>query len=401
MSVKAVLQDQFDSMRIISTHSHHLPDEKFSGSFCLADILQNSYAGWVATGQGDERFSKDIGEFIKKIKHNTYFIWLERALSEIYGLPLLRECENTALYDEAIKNAYRNPDFQLSILKDICRYDKIILDAYWNPGGNNGHPELFTPTYRINMFPLSYNADVCDHNGNNCYTLYGAEQANDIDSHLEFMNACIEKAVTEKGCVALKLASAYERGLDYIPASKKQASAVFEKTNPNENDINTFQSYAVNEACKTAVRLDIPLQIHTGLGRLIKSNAINLRGLIAQNPQTKFVLFHIGYPWMDDVFGMTHAFQNVYLDLCWLPLISTHAAARAINELLDVGCADRLFWGCDTWTSEESCGALLAMRHALISALEMRVYEGMCTVNEAAELMENMMYRNAKTLYRI
>lgn len=97
MPLKDVLQDHFDSMRIISTHSHHLPMEKFSVDFGLADILKNSYAGWIATGQGDERFSTDITEFIKKVKHNTYFIWLERALSEIYGLPLLRECENTAV----------------------------------------------------------------------------------------------------------------------------------------------------------------------------------------------------------------------------------------------------------------------------------------------------------------
>jgi len=304
-------------------------------------------------------------------------------------------------YNEAVHKAYGNPDFQLSVLKDTCRYDKIILDAYWNPGSDNGHPELFTPTYRINMFPLSYNREVRDHNGNNCYALYGTEQATDLDDHIAFMNACIVKAVTDKGCVALKLASAYERGLDYIPASKKQASAVFEKSKPAENDINAFQSYVVNEACKTAARLDIPLQIHTGLGRLIKSNAIHLREMIAQNPQTKFVLFHIGYPWTDDVCGMVHSLPNVYPDLCWLPLISTHAAARAINELLDVGCADKLFWGCDTWTSEESYGALLAMRHALISALEFRMDEGLCTLDEAVELMDNVMYNNPKALYRI
>jgi len=401
MSAKDVLQNKFDSMRIISTHSHHMHAGKFTESFCLADILQNSYAGWIATGQGNERFSSGIGEFIKKVKHNTYYIWLERALSEIYGLPLLRECEDTAAYDESIKIAYRSPDFHLHLLKDVCRYDKIILDAFWNPGDNNGHPELFTPTYRANMFPLSYNAEIHDHNGNNCYTLYGDTQATSIDGHMEYMNACIEKAVKADGCVALKLASAYERGLDYICASEKEASAVFKKENPTDDDINAFQSYVVNEICKTAARLDIPLQIHTGLGRLIKSNAINLRGLIEQNPKTKFVLFHIGYPWMDDVCGMVHSMQNVYPDLCWLPLISTHAAIRAINELLDVGCADKLFWGCDTWTSEESFGALLAMRYALVSALEVRIEEGICTVDEASELIENIMYRNPKVLYRL
>jgi len=401
MSAKDALQNKFDSMRIISTHSHHMQRERFSEGFCLADILQNSYAGWIDTGQGNERFSDGIGEFIKKVKHNTYYIWLERALSEIYGLPLLRDCKSTALYDEAVISAYQIPDYHIHLLTDLCRYDKIILDAFWNPGDNNGHPELFTPTYRINMFPLSYSAQVHDHNGNNCYALYGTGQATDIDGHIDYMNACIEKAVTERGCVALKLASAYERGLDYIRASKKQASAVFEKANPTDDDINAFQSYVIDEACKTAARLDIPLQIHTGLGRLIKSNAINLRDLIERNPQTKFVLFHIGYPWMDDICGMAHSMRNVYPDLCWLPLISTHAAARVINELLDVGSADKLFWGCDTWTSEESYGALLAMRHALISALETRIDEGLCSVDEALVLIENIMYNNAKTLYRL
>ena len=36
-----------------------------------------------------------------------------------------------------------------------------------------------------------------------------------------------------------------------------------------------------------------------------------------------------------------------------------------LHELIERATLDRIFWGCDTWTAEESFGALLAFRHVL------------------------------------
>ena len=73
-----------------------------------------------------------------------------------------------------------------------------------------------------------------------------------------------------------------------------------------------------------------------------------------QNMGVKFLYDHSYCNWMDDLLGLLHSYSNVYADLCWLPLISTSAAERFLREALEIGGSNRILWGCDTWTSEES-----------------------------------------------
>ncbi|MHB1458857.1 MAG: hypothetical protein ACYC0V_18250, partial [Armatimonadota bacterium] len=47
----------------------------------------------------------------------------------------------------------------------------------------------------------------------------------------------------------------------------------------------------------------MPFQNHTGLGKIAGSNPMNLVPMIEKHPETKFVLFHGGYPWTEQVAG--------------------------------------------------------------------------------------------------
>jgi predicted TIM-barrel fold metal-dependent hydrolase len=87
--------------------------------------------------------------------------------------------------------------------------------------------------------------------------------------------------------------------------------------------------------------------------------------LIRANPATKFSLMHASFPWCGDILAYLDMFTNVYADVAWLPLLSPTAAEYVINQLIEVGTSERIVWGCDTWTSEESYGARLAMNEVL------------------------------------
>jgi len=126
-----------------------------------------------------------------------------------------------------------------------------------------------------------------------------------------------------------------------------------------------------------------------------------MREVIEKNPDTKFVLFHGSFPWLEDVLALAHNFPNVYPDICWLPLISTSAAIRMVDELIEVGTTEKVCWGCDTWTSEESLGALLAARHVLSSSLAAKVKNGYLTMEDAKKIASRILYYNAKDLYRL
>jgi predicted TIM-barrel fold metal-dependent hydrolase len=145
----------------------------------------------------------------------------------------------------------------------------------------------------------------------------------------------------------------------------------------------------------------MPIQCHTGLGRLKGTNAMAMEEVISKNPATKFVLFHCSYPWLDDINGLLHNYGNVYPDLCWLPLISTSAAVRMLHEMIEVGTSDKICWGCDTWTSEESYGALLALRFVLAKVLKEKIEDGYLCLSDARYIVDNIMYNNAARLYSL
>ena len=183
--------------------------------------------------------------------------------------------------------------------------------------------------------------------------------------------------------------------------TKEKAGKVF-RLGPDEitkEDIANFQNYLFSCVCGLAAEFSLPLQCHTGLGQLTNTRAMALKETIEANPQTKFVLFHCSYPWMDDISGLLHVYPNVYPDLCWLPILSPTAAQRMLHELIEIGTSDKVCWGCDTWTSEESYGALLAFRSVLTHVLQDKINDGYFSLSDAKQVIDNLMVNNAANLY--
>jgi predicted TIM-barrel fold metal-dependent hydrolase len=271
----------------------------------------------------------------------------------------------------------------------------MILDAYWSPGSNNGDEALFAPTFRIDPLFFGYSRHAADQDGNSVYGLYG-QVFDDLDAYMEFARELITRHI-RGGCVAIKNAIAYDRSLDFTPVSKQQAARVFR--DPSSENIKAFQDWFFSEVCALAAELNVPVQCHTGLGCLDGTRAINLRSIISRHPRTRFVIFHGGFPWTDDVLALLHFFPNVYADICWLPLLSPDAAAHTLHRMIEVAMADRISWGCDTWTAEESYGARLAVNSVLENVLENKVRSGYFPAGEAERLAQNILWRNAAELY--
>jgi hypothetical protein len=389
------LQEFNKHLKIINTHCHHLPDIEHQ-HIGLDFILNKSYVSWCKVDYGDTFDKKS--EFLRLVRFNAYFHWLEKALCELCGISQNLTAENWSIFDEKIQQLHQNENYHLEILQDRCGYEKIILDPYWNPGSNEGHPGYFTPTYRINMFLYGYNTQAQDHNGNNPYTVYGWESSLTFDEYLAKMKEQIKEHI-QSGCVAMKSALAYDRGLDFCETDKEKAKRGFLNPNANAEDIKAFQDYVFFEICNIAAEYNVPLQCHTGLGKLEKSNAMQMQEVIEKNPQTRFVLFHGSYPWIQDLCALIHNYPNVYADICWLPIISGNACETLLKELIEVGTTDRITWGCDTWTSEESFGALLAAKQVVAKVFAEYIDNFYLSLVDAQEFNRQIFYENAKNLY--
>ena len=121
---------------------------------------------------------------------------------------------------------------------------------------------------------------------------------------------------------------------------------------------------------------------------------------IRRHPKTRFVLLHQGYPWTSEVAALAHTYPNVYPDTTWMPLISTTAAIRSLDELLETTpSCEKIGWGGDAWTFEETLAALLAWKHVVASVLAHRVDCGYMTKSRAFDLSRKLLGENVRGIY--
>jgi uncharacterized protein len=383
---------------VVSTHSHYLRQDIDTGE-TLHQLMQKTYISWGYPAFPDT--AQERKRYVRTVGTNSYYTWMARSLGYLYGNGEPLTADNWDRIDAAFRRANQVPGHSLSILKDVCRYGAIVLDKYDDPGSDVGLPALMKPTFRCDPFLHGYAIDGHDANNNFPYRMLGLDRMPErMEDYIQAVDERIG-VMRSQGCVALKIAIAYERDLAFDPLSDEAARQAYHAPTPSPEQVRAFGDAMMFALCRIAAKYDMPIQIHTGLGKLEGSNAMGLKKLIEQNPQTKFSLFHCGYPWMDDVLGLLHNYRNVYPDLCWLPLISTSAAIRFIREALEVGDATRLTWGCDTWTAQESYGALLAIRHCLASSLASLCEEDLMTIDQAKTVIRSILKTNAETLYGI
>ncbi|TFG62734.1 MAG: hypothetical protein E4H36_07310 [Spirochaetales bacterium] len=386
-----------DTLPIFSTHEHHQQDEFFT-DLSLDKILLNSYVAWCNVPFGDTEKSR--AEYLAKVRLNSYFVWLEKSLRELYHVDGKITAQSWDELSNRISTAHAGPGFHLDILRNRCRYEAVVQDSYWDPGSDLGHPDLFKPNFRINMLLFGYHEEAMDHNGNNPLQWYKLKPGS-LDDYTEWIRWKIRQQ-KEAGCVALKSALAYDRMIRYEKVSRADAGRAFGR-HPDElrtEEKLAFGDYIFHTICDAAEELDLPFQQHAGLGIIRGSNPMNLEPVIARYPRIRFVLFHGGYPWFHEVGGLAHNYANVYLDLCWLPLISTTAAVSALHEYIEVAqTSDRITWGGDNWTSEESYGAVLAFKYVTSLVLSQKVESGYFDTEDARVFAEGLFYRNARALY--
>ena len=194
-NISSELMSYIQNHRIINTHSHHREDprEDLREDHCfetvtLDNLLSDSYVNWSGVplpATPGERVA-----YLMKVQSRSYFVWLQKALQDLYGFTEPISSGNWDSISRLMELSHQDRRFHLEVIQKKCGYQKVILDAYWQPGSDNGHAGLFTPALRVNSFFYGYSSDSKDHNGNNCRNLYGIAAQN-IDNYVEAMKTVI------------------------------------------------------------------------------------------------------------------------------------------------------------------------------------------------------------------
>ena len=95
------------------------------------------------------------------------------------------------------------------------------------------------------------------------------------------------------------------------------------------------------------------------------------------------------------------SFRNVYIDFCWLPIISLSACRLLLREVVELGLSSRAMWGGDCWVAEATYGALKLFKNLLSEVLSRMVGRSYLKFNEALEIASRILSENAVQTFNI
>jgi predicted TIM-barrel fold metal-dependent hydrolase len=233
-----------------------------------------------------------------------------------------------------------------------------------------------------------------------------------LDDLLKAMGLMLERYLAD-GAAGIKIGLAYRRTIRFEKVAKADAERVFNRIaahlgeGPSWEEARPLQDYLVHQIIRLAIDHDLPIQIHTGLQEgneslVTNSQPTHLTNLFIEYREAKFDVFHGGYPYMAELLGLAKNFANVYLDLCWLYIISPSAGARMLHEAIETVPANKIFaFGGDFIIPEGSYGHSVMARQVVSRVLTEKVEEGWLTEEEAVRLGQQMLRDNPAGLYRL
>ena len=222
------------------------------------------------------------------------------------------------------------------------------------------------------------------------------------------------ESAKERGMVGIKSGLAYRRILYYENVMKEDAVRVLDLMldevkgrNLSFDDLKPLQDYMMHRVLELADKSRLPVVIHTGLhagnGNIIEnSKPTHLVNLFQQFPDVKFVLYHGSYPYGGELSTLAKNFRNVYIDLCWLHVISPSYTKRYLHEWLETVPASKIMgFGGDYQNVENVYGHLLFARQIIANVLAEKVRDGYFTESEAMKIAKMILYDNAVNLYKL
>jgi len=419
------IRDEIEDISIIDTHEHICDRmrEDFTltkSKWDLFTLLKDSYviddlgsAGMPVTEQviretNPEKNWNYFKDHLPKVKNTSYYRNLISGIRELFEIESVDITEdNWREISERISEVSRRKDWNRYVLKERANVELALLDTGWDVTDYLMDRECFVPLLRIDPFLCGWDIDF---NYRYCPSIRVIAERlrvpiDDFDDYLAFVEKGITNSI-EKGGICIKLGVAYTRSLEFERVEEDEASRIFDKPDVTEGEAKRFEDFMVRYTAERSVDYELPIQIHTGIQArgmniLTNSNPLKLNPLLMDYPDAKFILFHGGYPFLFETGTLAKMFPNVFLDTCWIPLISTDAMRRCLDEWLDLVPANKFMWGGDTVNVVECYGHTRLVRKLVSEVLSSKVKKGDLKVDDAVDFSKMMFRENALDLFRL
>jgi uncharacterized protein len=408
------IKDFIDNMSVVDTHEHlvsPLELKKTSLDFML--LLRNySPKDIRSAGMPDDIFGilvkdslaiKEKWQILKpywEASFNTAYNRVAVLVADkLFGINDINESTVVSL-SEKISKAYQT-DWINQVIIEKCKIDYLIQDAVDRSFGN----ERFRYVVKFdNFISISSKQSIIS---------IAKQQNIRIETLDDFVNALENAfdAAEKKGIVGIKSTLAYNRILYYENVNKERAQKVFDTLmssadgdNFSFTDVKPLQDYMMHRVLDIVKKNNLPVAIHTGLqsGNIEDSKPTHLINLFKEYPSVNFVLYHGSYPYGGELATLAKNFVNVYIDMCWLYVISPSYSERYLHEWLETVSACKILgFGGDYQNVENVYGHLLLAKQVISRVLIDKVKDGYFSESEAKNIARMILHDNAIKLYKL
>jgi hypothetical protein len=426
------IRKHVDSIRLIDTHEHLPPESERVNK--IVDVLSQFYLHYTSSDLISAGMSMEDLIYIKdtkipldyrwavfeplweKIKNTGYSRCMEIAAHDLYGVDGI----NSETYKQLSRKMMdRNREGLYKwVLKEKAGIDICILDTLTHDYQVDS--DLFVPVLRVSEYTSPMNKKDLE--------LLGKQFGNPIHNLGDYINLVKGRFDALKGKVAaVKIALAYNRSLHFEKRTYSEAEESLNKMyktkgfhrvpiadteysetildGPGKEELLPLQDYLVHLTIQEASRRGLPIQIHTGLHEgnqniVSNSNPELLVNLFLEYGDAKFDIFHGSWPYSSQLSALAKNFQNVYIDMCWMHIISPSRARSALDEWLDEVPVNKIMgFGGDYLCVEGSYGHSVMARENVAKVFARKVDDGIYDIDEAKKYATWILRDNPKNLF--
>ncbi len=416
-----IINKAVDEIWLIDTHEHFIPELSRLNSnldfFSL--IIGYMQADMISSGMSYEELTvmQDTTNSMEE-RWNIFYPYWEKAKNTGYGQCVRITVKGLFETDEINENTYKiinekmmeenkKEGWYRHVLKDKSRIDVSVIDPLGSYAQTDtGYPaDFFVRVRRFDNFVRLNNiSDIEKQSG---------EKINSLTDYLNALESEFQKAVSDEGIIGIKSGLAYGRKLHYEDVSKTEAEKLFFRMHNLSQPLNSdkkkkLEDFMMHQVAERAEKYELPFQIHTGiLSRNFRPNpientsAIHLSNLFLKYKKAKFVIFHGSYPYMAELSYLAKNYPNVYIDMCWMYIISPSASKRYLEEWLFTVPANKIMAFGGDCSVEWAYGHSVMARNIVTEVLTKMVNDGYFTIDESITVANRILRTNALELFNI
>jgi len=359
------------------------------GDLLVAGMSQGDYDSLFDRGIQIEKRWATFKPYFEQIRWGSYARAALITAKKFYGVDDINDNTYKPL-SEAMQTA-NTPGIYTRVLRDACGIRASLTQC----GSTDLDCDVLVP-----VMPMLYGTGTWEQISNPPFE--PDADVSTLDDYLDGYRRYVQR-VKGEGAVGLKMMVN-----PFGPPSREDAEAAFEQLRSGTVDslppTNPLRDYIVDQAISIATELDMVVCVHTGYwGDFRELHPLHMIPILMRHPETRFDIYHVGYPFVRDALMLGKGFANVWLNFCWTHIISQRFAMDALDEAIDLIPMNKLLaFGGDYGTPvEKAYGHLVMAREDVARVLVKRIRRGQFSEAQAVGLAHKWFYENPVELYKL